>query len=1045
MFPIYKLLLIFLSLPLLLSANSPAEEYPFTMLRSNRITGIIPDINDGYGVSFRDYNQDGYADIYLVCFRNLNRLLVNNGGIIPFIDRTVQSGLGGYLMSHGKTNLELGVSGADYDNDGLPDVFLSGWGKTHRLFRNTGKIRFEDATSSLNAAGLLDINQGVWLDVNSDGYLDLYVTDEHFSNRLLVNQKNGSFEEQIWTNTLTDSANSQGACVADFDQDGDQDIYVCNWFHTDYLLLNNGNGIFNHADINLPTLVENYSGNSVNAADIDNDGDLDILVSTRDSLIFLYRNTSKNDTFKLSNEIGHHFHKYHEIVYGCLLEDFDHDGWLDCFISGKGKNRLYLNDKTGNFTKTYDEATLEAHSTGSAVADLDKDGDLDVLVSNKDQYCQIYLNPTNDNRFLNIRVIGVNSNRDALGTKVYFYNAEDSLRRVIGFREVSIYKGYLSSSDPVLHFGTGSHERINTRIVFPSGQEIERNNLEPGKFYVIYEYGQIVRTFYFAINMLRYQAGQKEFWWDLGLGALLILVIVGYLSLGLKRYLWTAFSVSLQLSLWFIITLALIVFIRQTGILISLIILNGISIFGAFISMIVSEYQRRLRQQRSRFRKIMQDLSDEIINIHENEMLFARIVETVSEHDYIQKTIFFTNDKDKLKPIIAGTKAVISIALSDHEQNILKDEKIIRIRSNTTHFIKFATDYNCNVLIPVRRKETLFCILGIEMINSDNLLNWNDLQQITTIANQTAVAIENNLYIKETADLIKQLTESQVRKQYVEQLEETNRVLDEKNNELTHLFNELQNKEAQLIHSEKMASLGQLVAGISHELNNPISFIYANMKVLTEYINELDDLLDSIGGQMEKGLEKKFEELMSEFRSIIDDSSNGSHTVKEIVQNLRSFSRIDQAEWKDASLVLGIESSLKILKHQIPNRIKIVTRFKDNPTLYCNPGQLNQVFVNLISNAAQAIEGEGEIIITTMKEKGNLKVMIQDTGKGIPEEIVPKIFDPFFTTKEVDKGTGLGLSISYSILKKHNAEIDIDSKPGKGTLFSLRFPLNHED
>ncbi|HHE54304.1 MAG TPA: VCBS repeat-containing protein, partial [Caldithrix abyssi] len=220
------------------TAPAPA----FRLLQSNLISGLIPDIDDAYGVAFLDFNQDRYPDIYITCFRNLNRLLINNGGIIPFIDRTIYSGLGGDLMQKGQTNLELAASVADYDNDGLPDLFLAGWGKTLRLFKNLGNVRFQDVTTSLNLHGFVDANQGIWFDANQDGFLDLYITDEHYSNRLLMNQKNGRFLEQIWTEDFLDSATSQGAFAADFDEDGDQDLYVCNWFAPDYLLLNDGHG-----------------------------------------------------------------------------------------------------------------------------------------------------------------------------------------------------------------------------------------------------------------------------------------------------------------------------------------------------------------------------------------------------------------------------------------------------------------------------------------------------------------------------------------------------------------------------------------------------------------------------------------------------------------------------------------------------------------------------------------------------------------------------------------------------------------------------------
>ncbi len=178
----------------------------FKMLQSNLISGLIPDIEDGYGAALRDFNGDGYPDLYLVCFRNMNRLLVNNGGIVPFIDRTVYSGLGGDLSSRGNSSLELGAGSADFDNDGIPDIFLAGWGKTATLFRGLGQFRFEDATVSLHMQGLTDANQGLWLDADNDGFLDLFITAEHHSSRLFLNSSNGLFREHSWAMDFSDSA-----------------------------------------------------------------------------------------------------------------------------------------------------------------------------------------------------------------------------------------------------------------------------------------------------------------------------------------------------------------------------------------------------------------------------------------------------------------------------------------------------------------------------------------------------------------------------------------------------------------------------------------------------------------------------------------------------------------------------------------------------------------------------------------------------------------------------------------------------------------------
>lgn len=258
-------------------------------------------------------------------------------------------------------------------------------------------------------------------------------------------------------------------------------------------------------------------------------------------------------------------------------------------------------------------------------------------------------------------------------------------------------------------------------------------------------------------------------------------------------------------------------------------------------------------------------------------------------------------------------------------------------------------------------------------------------------------------------------------------------------NELQQALSDLQAAEAQLVHSEKMAGLGKLVAGVAHELNNPIGFIYANMDHFSRYVGTLKDICDRAGvsGEDRAEAEKAFATL----ERLVDSCSGGAQRIKEIVLGLRTFSRLDEAERKMVDLHEGIESTLTLLDHHLKDRITVEKRFGDLPMIECYAGQMNQVFMNLLTNAADAIDGEGTITIETSADADGVAIAISDTGKGMSAEVMAQVFDPFFTTKDVGSGTGLGLSIGYGIVEKHGGTIGVESEEGKGTTFRIRLPM----
>lgn len=272
--------------------------------------------------------------------------------------------------------------------------------------------------------------------------------------------------------------------------------------------------------------------------------------------------------------------------------------------------------------------------------------------------------------------------------------------------------------------------------------------------------------------------------------------------------------------------------------------------------------------------------------------------------------------------------------------------------------------------------------------------------------------------------------------------------LKKKVQELEAANRELKETQKKLVHSAKMISLGELVAGVAHELNNPISFIYSNMSYLRDYSAKLIDLVRS-ASQEPATLEKKkaeveFEYIVSDLPKLISSCEEGARRTRDIVLGLRNFSRIDESQIKEVDIRETIDATLNLLQGELKNRIEVKKDYEPIPPIKCFASQLSQVFVNLLSNAIQAIPGSGTIWIhvSLVREKENwVQISIQDSGNGITPEHLDKIFDPFFTTKGVGQGTGLGLSITYGIIQKHGGDIQVKSQVGVGTEFIIQLPI----
>jgi signal transduction histidine kinase len=284
----------------------------------------------------------------------------------------------------------------------------------------------------------------------------------------------------------------------------------------------------------------------------------------------------------------------------------------------------------------------------------------------------------------------------------------------------------------------------------------------------------------------------------------------------------------------------------------------------------------------------------------------------------------------------------------------------------------------------------------------------------------------------------------------------------ERTRELSDALVRLKESEAQLVQSEKMSSLGQMVAGVVHEVNTPLAYVKNSVVAVRSNLPELGDTIASSGRLLAllnepdtdpAALEQQFADtterlnalrergVLADLQALSADGLHGIEQISELVSNLKDFARLDRSRVASFSINDGLQSALNMTRHLLRS-IEVECRFADLPQVTCSPSQVNQVFLNVLQNAIQAMDKPvGRIILTTRQEAGSVAIDIEDNGKGIPEDVLPRIFDPFFTTKDVGQGTGLGLSIAYKIVTEHGGRISARSEPGKGSVFTIVLPV----
>ena len=404
----------------------------------------------------------------------------------------------------------------------------------------------------------------------------------------------------------------------------------------------------------------------------------------------------------------------------------------------------------------------------------------------------------------------------------------------------------------------------------------------------------------------------------------------------------------------------------------------------------------------------------------------------LAEEDGSLKVLISHSDKDK-----DISQELIEILTDDSVIKNLEKQKSFSLVCSDNQKVKDLNMSTLNIYPLFFQKK-----LKLVLLVSRNTNNFDD--------NETMIA---TLFSEGLEHII-------VRMYFLRAMRHQNAYLKKEKLEQQILISKLRDVQEQLLQNEKMASIGQLAAGVAHEINNPVGYVNSNINSLDVYITDIYDVLDlyqaleeTVPEDNEQRKEIKvlkadidFDFIRTDMKELLSESKEGVLRVKQIVKDLKDFSHADEAEWQLTDIEKGIDSTLNIVHNELKYKAKIHKDYGKIPEVECNPSQINQILMNLMVNAGHAIDEQGSItLITRQLDDKHVYIEVLDTGKGIPQENLTKIFDPFFTTKPVGQGTGLGLSLSYSIAEKHGGALSVESVVGEGTTFRLTLPIKKVD
>ncbi len=435
------------------------------------------------------------------------------------------------------------------------------------------------------------------------------------------------------------------------------------------------------------------------------------------------------------------------------------------------------------------------------------------------------------------------------------------------------------------------------------------------------------------------------------------------------------------------------------------------------------EVSRKINSQLN-FKKLLDEIMDlaiELLHAEKGLILFRE-----KQSDELSVQVARLMDKRTIRDVVALSRSIIKKVESEGKPVLL--QKVPETNEENTQSSLVRYKIKSVICVPLRARNQLIGAIYLDTTNAKDFFKQEDLTFLEAFANLAGIAIENAKSYREIENLNENLENLVAQRTHQ---------LEQKHQKLNKAYQELKDTQLQLIRSEKMASLGMLVAGVAHEINTPMGSIQSNTDMFVRGFEKLSKYFEKLPNDSPAEIIKTVD--------VLEDLSKVSkiacERITHIVKTLRNFARLDEEEHKTVDLHEGINSTISLIGHLSGNRIKFNLKYGKIPALQCYANQINQVFMNILVNACQAIEGKGHITIKTDFKGNQIIIQFTDTGAGIPRKDINKIFDPGFTTKGVGVGTGLGLSILYKIIEEHRGRIEVDSTVGKGTTFTLYLPV----